>query len=98
MDQTTAKEVWAEFMEKAHAKVPVKTFKKPKGVVGVYVDPVSGLLADTSCPVKRMTYFKKGTEPVHHCPQHPPDGHPKSEPHKQEPKRKPWYKKVWPFL
>lgn len=96
-DQKVAKEVWAEFMEKSLKTEPVVSFNKPKGVVGVYVDPSSGLLADKACPVKRLTYYKKGTEPTRYCPVHRETERPSIHKEKTDPKSIPWYKKVLPF-
>ena len=35
----------------------------PNNVVGVMVDPISGLLADESTQKKKILYYLKGTEP-----------------------------------
>ena len=95
-DKTTAKQIWAEFMEAAHEGKPVSGFIKPKGVVGVEIDPATGLLADDNCPVKRMTYFKKGSEPRVFCPLHG-HGQGTEDQSDAEKERLPWYKRFWPF-
>lgn len=67
-----AKEIWASFMEDAHHGDTVVDFSVPHGVVRVQVDPATGQIATPYCPVKRATYFKKGTEPKVHCQVHFP--------------------------
>ena len=96
-DKTTAKQIWAEFMETAHEGKPVTGFKQPKGVVGVEIDPATGLLANDDCPVKRMTYFKKGSEPREICPLHGHEDHDAHEQPGNEKEKLPWYKRFWPF-
>ncbi|WP_462405965.1 transglycosylase domain-containing protein [Gracilibacillus sp. Marseille-QA3620] len=96
-DKTTAKQIWAEFMESSHEDKPVTDFKQPKGVIGVEIDPVTGMLADENCPVKRMTYFKKGSEPKEICPLH---GHTEDSTDQNsgtDKEKQPWYKRFWPF-
>ncbi|PAD40512.1 transglycosylase domain-containing protein [Terribacillus sp. 7520-G] len=62
-----SKEIWAGFMEAAHEGVPIKAFRPPAGVRGVFVDPDSGLLATSYCEKRRFTYFVRGTEPKLYC-------------------------------
>ncbi|MFS0821293.1 transglycosylase domain-containing protein [Bacillus sp. 1P02SD] len=62
-----AKNIWAGFMEEAHQDIAPKPFKPTEGVVGVYVNPDTGLLPTKDCPVSRLTYYKKGTEPTEYC-------------------------------
>jgi penicillin-binding protein 2D len=89
-DKLYAKNVWVQFMEQALKDEPVLTFRPPKGTVGVYVNPDNGLLATKDCPVARLTYFVKGTEPTDYCHDHIEDGadskapapSPDKEPHK----------------
>lgn len=57
-------------MEEALKHEPVKQFKPPEGVVGVYVNPENGLLATKECPVSRLAYYVKGTEPTKYCMEH----------------------------
>ena len=57
-------------MEKALEDEPAKSFKAPKGTVGVYIDPATGKLATKDCPVQRFTYFTVGTEPTEYCIDH----------------------------
>lgn len=72
-DALYAKQIWARFMHEALKDRPVQRFYKPDGVVGVYVNPDNGLLATDSCPVRRLSYFVEGTEPIDHCKDHQPD-------------------------
>ena len=96
-DKTTAKQIWAEFMEATHKDKPVAEFKQPKGVVGVEIDPVTGLLAADDCPVKRMTDFKKGSEPREVCPLQGHNDHDADEQPDTEKEKLPWYRRIWPF-
>ncbi|HLR73908.1 MAG TPA: PBP1A family penicillin-binding protein [Virgibacillus sp.] len=68
-----AKEIWAQFMEAAHADEEKQEFTVPRGVVGVNVDPLTGDLATSYCPSSRMMYYESGTEPQHHCSTHFPN-------------------------
>ena len=96
-EKTYAKKIWANFMENALKGKPVKAFKAPKeGVIGLYVDPNNGKLATKDCPVRRFTYFVKGTEPTEYCTDHlknAPHGKKKN----TEEKKVPWYKKIMPW-
>jgi 1A family penicillin-binding protein len=69
-----AKNIWADFMEAAHQEVQPTSFPIPPGIVSVRIDPASGQIATPYCPINRLTYFKKGTEPTHHCMTHFPSG------------------------
>nr|WP_243633328.1 PBP1A family penicillin-binding protein [Paenibacillus xerothermodurans] len=62
--------IFAEFTERALESVPPKLFPMPEGVVSVYIDPVSGKLANEGCPASRMEAFIAGTEPTEYCTQH----------------------------
>ncbi|WP_066155042.1 transglycosylase domain-containing protein [Halalkalibacter krulwichiae] len=63
-----AKNIWANFTEKALEDQPVMEFQKPDGVIGVKMNPENGLLATEHCPTHRTTYFVEGTEPTKECP------------------------------
>lgn len=69
-DKLYAKNIWIRFMERALQNEPIKTFKQPKGVIAVPIDPESGKIATDDCPVSRLTYFVEGTEPTDYCDQH----------------------------
>jgi len=96
-EKSYAKNIWVNYMEDALADEPIKNFKAPKGTVGVYIDPESGLLATDDCPVKRLTYFIAGTEPTKHCIDHlEHDTEKPTEKEKEEKKeKKTWYKRIF---
>jgi penicillin-binding protein, 1A family len=60
-----AKSIWSHFMESALAGKPENSFRPPKGVVQVSIDPKTGLLAGTGVS-GRPTYFVQGTAPTAH--------------------------------
>lgn len=62
--------IFAKYTEKALAKVPPKIFPIPDGVVSVYIDPGTGLLATKDCPDKKLEVFIQGTEPTEFCTVH----------------------------
>lgn len=94
-DGSYSKKIWAHYMEDALKDEPAVAFKKPKGVISVLINPKNGKLATKNCPVKRRTYYIKGTEPTEYCHEHagdrPLDGGGYGE------KRKGWFQKVFPF-
>lgn len=71
---TYAKDIWAGFMEDAHADETLKRFSIPAGVVGLPIDPATGERATPYCDTSRVMYFEKGTEPRQYCSLHLPDG------------------------
>lgn len=101
VEKSYAKNIWINFMEESLADEPIKKFKAPKGVIGVYVDPQNGLLATKDCPVKRKTYFAEGTEPTDYCVDHidEPEGGKLKKDKQQKPEKEkesePWYKRIW---
>ncbi|WP_339060844.1 penicillin-binding protein 1A [Tepidibacillus marianensis] len=64
------KEIWAEYMEKAHQSLSPQLFSVPEGVVSLYVDPQTGKIANDHCPNPRLEVFVKGTEPKENCDIH----------------------------
>ncbi|MFP3441600.1 hypothetical protein R0K18_28110, partial [Pantoea sp. SIMBA_133] len=54
-DGSYTKKIWANFIEEALAEEEATDFKKPENVVGIEVDPQTGLIATDNCPVKRLT-------------------------------------------
>jgi penicillin-binding protein 2D len=100
-DKTYAKNIWVQFMEEALEGTTAKSFKPPKGTIGVYINPENGKLATKGCPIKRFTYFTAGTEPTDYCTDHLFDeGEDPSHEKKNQPKDKqhvPWFKKVLPW-
>ncbi|MCA0170535.1 transglycosylase domain-containing protein [Bacillus sp. RAR_GA_16] len=81
-DGVYTKKIWANFIEEALAKEKAADFKKPENVIGIEVDPQTGLIATENCPVKRLTYYIEGTEPSQLCEDHP--GTPSSEQEKEK--------------
>jgi 1A family penicillin-binding protein len=71
-EKVYSKELWASIMEEALKDEPVHAFKPPSGVIGVYVNPDNGMLATETCPIVRLTYYVKGTEPTEYCQDHLP--------------------------
>jgi penicillin-binding protein 2D len=94
-ENTYAKKIWVQFMEQSHADLPEKPFKQPADVVGVLINPANGLLATESCPVKRLTFFVKGTEPEDYCIDHLPEGSENPIKQKQKDKKTTWYKRFF---
>ncbi|MCU9613339.1 PBP1A family penicillin-binding protein [Caldibacillus lycopersici] len=100
-EKTYAKNIWVDFMEKALKDKPIRPFKPTKNVVGVNVNPESGLLATEDCPVKRYMYFIKGTEPTEYCSA-PNNTNETTPDHTEQPieknQEKPWYKRIFDWL
>ncbi len=71
-EKRVAKEVWAKTIEQAHDNKEDIPFKAPQGITKVIIDPETGLLATSDCPVRRAAYFEVGTEPTEHCSIHLP--------------------------
>lgn len=71
-DYAIAKNVWADYMEGSHEDIETNDFPVPPEMTWKMIDPASGLLATKACPVSKLMYFEKGTEPVEHCTQHAP--------------------------
>ena len=92
-EKTYAKKIWATFMETSLRDEPVKYFKETENVIGVYINPASGKLATERCPVSRLTYFVKGTEPQEYCPEHFQVDDPLEDETEQSEKT-PWYKRL----
>jgi len=80
-DTGYAKTIWSHFMETALEGKPKNSFRPPKGVVSVSIDPKSGLRAGKGC-TGRPTYFIKGTEPTAYC------GQAKSKPEQKQKKQR----------
>jgi penicillin-binding protein 1B len=65
--------IWAEFMKRAHKHREyrdVSEFEVPEGVVTAQIDPESGDLATSACPLVVTDYYLLGTQPVQFCPLH----------------------------
>lgn len=61
------KQVWIEFMEKAHQGLPVEPFIAPTGVRGVIVDIETGGIATSACEKQRLVYLKEKDLPKRLC-------------------------------
>jgi 1A family penicillin-binding protein len=72
-DGRLAAQIWASFLESSLSEQMPGLFPVPEGVVGAYVNPDNGKLATEHCPVKRLLYFKNGTEPTEYCHDHIPE-------------------------
>lgn len=62
-DYMYTKNIWAETMEDYLKDKENVWYDMPNNVVGVVVDPISGLPADNSSDKKKVLYYLKGTEP-----------------------------------
>lgn len=95
-DKLYAKNIWIRFMEEALEGQDEKdhAFLPPANAVAVPIDPTSGKVATTSCPVFRNTYFVKGTEPTEHCLIHLEDESLETPPRKDEQKKR-WWEKIF---
>lgn len=69
-EQRLAKDIWLNAMENELRSIPVSNSQIPENVVGVAIDPETGLLANKECPSSVVTYFTKGTEPTKYCTAH----------------------------
>ena len=102
-----SKHIWADFMEEALKDAPVYSFKPTEGVVGVLINPETGLLATDECPIQRFTYFIKGTEPTEYCSEHGGSGASRKNDNGENKenrlpdmteKETPWYRKLFNWL
>ncbi len=66
-DHQATKNIWIDFMEKAHQGVNPEPFLPPKGVRGVIVDIETGGLAVSSCSKQRLLYVKEKDVPKRLC-------------------------------
>ena len=69
-DAHRAAPIFASFMDAALLGVRPGAFPAPKGVVSVYIDPESGMLAGPGCPGRTLESFLAGTEPGTVCTLH----------------------------
>ncbi|MCE5282660.1 MAG: PBP1A family penicillin-binding protein [Deltaproteobacteria bacterium] len=63
--------IWGRFMDQALADRPVADFSKPDTAVSVLIDPATGDLATSECPLKMEEFYVVGTQPTQPCPRHP---------------------------
>jgi len=63
-DATTNKNMWADIIEQYLSDKDDNWYKMPNNVVGVFVDPFTGKLADETTKNSTIQYYLKGTEPA----------------------------------
>ncbi len=63
-DYKYIKKIWANTMEKYLKDRDNTWYDKPDNVVGVFVNPITGELADEKTPKRKIFYYVKGTEPT----------------------------------
>jgi len=69
-DAHRAAPIFASFVDAALQGVPPGAFPAPEGVVSVYIDPESGMLAGPACPSRELETYLVGTEPTAVCSLH----------------------------
>jgi penicillin-binding protein 1B len=62
--------MWVRFMRAAKEGRPMSVFQQPHGLVEKRIDPTTGALARSGCPVQKDELFISGTEPKIECPLH----------------------------
>ncbi|MCM3718452.1 transglycosylase domain-containing protein [Fictibacillus phosphorivorans] len=93
-DTGYSKRIWAQFMEGALKNKQILSFKQPEGVTAVTINPQNGKLATESCPVTRISYYEKGTEPTEFCDEHGVSKEIKDKLEKKE-KKKGFFKRIF---
>lgn len=63
-DYSYHKNIWIDTMEAYFKDHEASWYDIPDNVVGVLVDPITGLIADESSQKKQMFFYLKGTEPT----------------------------------
>ena len=63
-DYKYVKKIWANTMEKYLEKKDNTWYTKPNNVVGVFVDPITGTLANKDTKKRKIFYYLEGTEPT----------------------------------
>ena len=71
----SAAPIWMEFMKKAldfreYRNVRSFEAQEPDGIIGIDIDPQSGMPATPNCPTVRREVYIAGTQPVGACPLH----------------------------
>lgn len=62
-DYKYVKKIWANTMEKYLKNKDNTWYEKPHNVVGVFVDPITGELANDKTKKRKIFYYVEGTEP-----------------------------------
>ena len=63
-DYKYVKKIWANTMEKYLENKDNTWYTKPNNVVGVFVDPITGTLANKKKKKRKIFYYLEGTEPT----------------------------------
>jgi membrane carboxypeptidase/penicillin-binding protein len=63
-DYKYVKKIWANTMEKYLKDKDNTWYTKPDNIVGVFVNPITGELANESLKKRKIFYYIKGTEPT----------------------------------
>ncbi len=63
--------IWTRFMRAVYPAAGPPEFAAPPGIVTAEIDPESGYLATSACPVRFTEVFLDGTVPKETCPLHP---------------------------
>ena len=63
-DYKYIKKIWANTMEGYLKDKDNSWYEKPKDIVGVMVNPITGELANKTTQKKKIFYYLLGTEPV----------------------------------
>jgi 1A family penicillin-binding protein len=67
VDKQATKNIWIDFMEKAHQGTSAEPFLPTKGVNGIIVDIETGGLAVSECTKQRLMYVKRADIPKRLC-------------------------------
>ena len=65
-----AKNIWSEVMENSLKNTQTEWFEKPKNVVAVKIDLITGYLASEECKNKVTLYYEKNNVPSISCEDH----------------------------
>ena len=63
-DYSYHKNIWIDTMESYFEDIETSWYNIPENVVGVLVNPITGLIADENDEKKEMFFYIKGTEPT----------------------------------
>ena len=66
-DKQATKNIWIDFMEKAHQGISAEPFLPTKGVNGIIIDIETGGLAVSECTKQRLVYVKRADIPKRLC-------------------------------
>ncbi len=63
-DYNYIKKIWAKTMEEYLKNYDNTWYEKPENIIGVFVDPITGKIADINTKKKKVFYYLIGTEPT----------------------------------